>query len=122
DVLELAILQREDGVGTPLRPVGRATARGHTSAPLVGEDDGTAVVAEGGGVPVGEVRVAHLVDAGRVGRVRDVEQDAVAAARASRQAEVRVRGDVVAVLGGGGALCVLAMAATAPQAGDVAGL
>ena len=72
------------------------------AAPLVGEHDLAAVVAEGGRVPVGEVGVGHGGETEGVGGVGDVEEEAVAAACAARQADVGVDGDVVA-LGGAGA-------------------
>src|SRR5690606_25964196 len=68
-------------------------------APLIREQDLGAVVAEGGGVPVGEVRVRDGDEALRVHRVADVEQQAVALARAARQADGRIDRDVVALRG-----------------------
>src|SRR5690606_35490191 len=79
-VLELAVVQGEDRVRAPFPPVGGAAAGSGAATPFVGEDDLFAVVAEGRGVPVGEVRIHHLVDADGVGHVPDVQQDAVARA------------------------------------------
>src|SRR4029079_12851925 len=49
--------------------------------------------------PEGEVGVGHSAYARRVARVADVEQKAVAAARATRETDRRVDGDVVALRG-----------------------
>ena len=104
----LSVLDGEDGVGAPLYGVGRAALRLAAPAPLVGEQDLGPVVVERRRVPVGEVRVTHRADANRVDRVADVEQEAVAPARAARQAERRVQRDVVA-LGGPGTRAVSAV-------------
>ena len=76
--------------------VGHPAARLRAAAPLVGEDDLGAVVVERRRVPVREVRVGDRVETNRVGRVADVEQDAVALARARSQPDLGVRGDVMA--------------------------
>ena len=58
-----------------------------------------AVVVEGRRVPVGEVLVDHVIEAHRLHRIRDVEQDAVARAGAGSQAQLREDRDVVALIG-----------------------
>ena len=94
--LQLAVDDVEDRVGAPLGLVGRPAAGRRAAAPLVGEDDLRAVVVERGRVPVGEVRVGDRVEPNRVHRVGDVEQDAVALARARREPDLGEGGDVVA--------------------------
>src|SRR5690606_6999698 len=94
---QLAVLDREDRVGAPLVLVGLAAAGLRAAAPLVGEEDLRAVVAERGGVPEGEVRVGGGVGADRVRDVADVEQQAVAAAGAAGEADLGIDGDVVAL-------------------------
>ncbi len=96
-----AVHDVEQGVGAPLEPVGRAAARTGAAAPLVGEHDGRAVVVEVGRVPVGEVGIGDRVDADRVGRVGDVDQQPVALAGAGGEPDLGVRGDVVAGVGVG---------------------
>ena len=88
---------REDRVGAPLHLVGRPAARRGAAAPLVGEQHLRAVVAERRRVPEREVRVGDGGDALRVRRIADVEQQAVAAARAAGVADRRIDGDVVAL-------------------------
>src|SRR5690606_41251109 len=90
--LQLAVDDVEDGFGAPLGLVGgQATGTG-PAAPLVGEDDLRAVVAEGGRVPVREVGVGDRVEAHRVGRVGDVDEDAVALTGTSRDRKSDVYG------------------------------
>src|SRR5690606_8983174 len=67
------------------------------SAPFVGENDLGTIVAEGGGMPVGEVRVRDGVDAPGVHRIRNVEQQAVAFAGPSCESDLRVERDVMAL-------------------------
>src|SRR5690606_36844799 len=75
-----------------------------------------------GRVPVGEVLVDHGVDAAGVHRVRDVEQDPVAGAGAGGEPDLRVDGDVVALVRLGAGLGARAVIPAGPEAGDVAGL
>ena len=95
--LELSIRQGEDGVGAPFLLVARPALGLAAAAPLVAEQDLGAVVVEGGGVPVGEIRVGGLVDPLRAGGVADVEQKPVAAAGAAGEADRGVQRDVVAL-------------------------
>ena len=93
---ELAVDDLVDRVRAPAQLVGRAAARGRAAAPLVGEEDLLAVVGERRAVPVGEQRVGDGVDALRVRRVGDVDQQAVALAGAGGEVELLVDRDVVA--------------------------
>ena len=117
---QLLVDDVENGVGAPVRQVGRAAAGPRAAAPLVGEEDLGAVVVERRRVPVGEVLVGGVVQPLRVHGIRDVHQDAVARAGAGGQADFGEHGDVVALVGLAGALRVRAMIAALPQAGDVA--
>ena len=96
---ELLVDDLVDRVGAPAQLVGRAAASAVAAAPLVREQDGLAVVGERGAVPVGEQRVGDRVDALRVGRVGDVDQEAVALAGAGGQVDLLVDRDVVAGVG-----------------------
>jgi hypothetical protein len=96
---QLVVLQIEDGVRAPLVRIVRTAARAQAAAPLVGEHDFGSIVRERRRVPVGVVRIVHRIHALRMHRVFDVEQDAVAGARARGQANRRVHGDVVALVG-----------------------
>ncbi len=120
--LELAVDDVVDRVRAPGQRVVGAAARPAAAAPLVGEDDLGAVVVEGRRVPVGEALVDDLVDALRVQRVGDVEQDAVARAGAGGDPALGEHGDVVALVGAVGLLGVVAVVAAPPQPGQDAGL
>ena len=113
--LQLAVDDVEDRVGAPLPGIGRPASRTPAAAPLVGEDDLGAVVVERGRVPVGEAGVDHLIDADGGQRVGDIEQDAVAGARTRGQADIGIRGDVVALYGFSRALRAGPVVATPPQ-------
>ena len=104
--LELVVLDREERVGAPLRLVRIAAARLRAAAPLVGEQDLLAVVAERRRVPERHVGVRRRVDADRVRRIVDVEEQAEARARATREADLRIDGDVVALIGTARRPCV----------------
>ena len=92
---ERAVVDGEDRVGSPFLGI-RGTALGTAAAaPLIGEEHLRAIVVERGRVPIREVRVAHRRDPLRVGRVADVEQQAVALARATGQTDAGEEGDVV---------------------------
>ena len=117
--LHLPVDDVEDGVRAPVGRVRRAAAGLAASAPLVGEEDLAAVVVEGGRVPVGEVGVYHFVQAHRVHRVRDVQQDAVPRARARGQADLRKDRDVVALVGEPGFLGALAVVAALPESAEL---
>ena len=99
--LHLPVDDVEEGVGAPLRSVGRPAAGARAAAPLVGEDHLGAVVVERRRVPVRVVRVTHRIEPHRVHRIGDVEQDAVALAGAGGEAELGVGRDVVAGVGVG---------------------
>ncbi len=114
--------EREDRVGAPVHGIGGAAARLPAAAPFVGEQHFGAGVVEVGRMPEGVVRIAHRGDAHRVHRVRDVEQDAVAGARARGQAERGVDRDVVALVGDGGGLRAVAVVAALPETVNGAGL
>ena len=88
---------REDRVGAPLRRIGRAALRLAAAAPLVGEQHLGAVVVERRRVPVREVRVGDGGDAHGMRGIADVEQQAVALARAAGEADRRIDRDVVAL-------------------------
>src|ERR1700678_765797 len=96
---QLVVMQMEDGVRAPVVRIVRTAARAEATTPLVGEDDFAAVVRERSGVPVGIVRVVDGVNAFRVNRVFDVEQNAVAGTRSGRETNRRIHGDVVALIG-----------------------
>ncbi len=119
---QLLVDDVEDRVGAPVGEVRRAAARPRAAAPFIREDDLGAVVVERGRVPVGEILVARRVEALRVGRIRNVHQDAVARAGAGRQADFREHRDVVALIGGGAALRAGAAVAAGIQARNGAGL
>src|SRR5205085_5183090 len=59
------------------------------------EQDLLAIVAERRRMPEGHVGVGGRIDANRVGRLTDVEQQTVPGAGAAGEADVRVDGDVV---------------------------
>ena len=119
---EAAVLDRGDQVGAPGgRVLGPAARRG-AAAPFVREQHLVPGRVEGGGVPVGHVRIEQLGHPRRVLRIRDVQQDAVAAARAGRQTDLGIDGDVVAVVGRAAFLPRDAVAAALPQARHRAGL
>src|SRR5690606_17615615 len=120
--LQMPVLDGGDQVGAPVDRVLGAAAGVGAAAPLIGEDDGVAGVVEGRRVPVGHVGVEQLGDARGVLGVGDVQQDAVAAAGAGGQRQVRIDGDVVAVVGLGGVLGGNAGGSAAPPAGDGARL
>src|SRR5215213_1594398 len=71
-------------------------------------------------MPVGECRIAHDVDALRLPRIGDVEDDPITRASARRELAARENGDVVALVGAAGILRTLAMSAAAPQACEAA--
>ncbi len=73
-------------------------------------------------MPVGEALVDDRVDAPGGARVRDVEEDAVAGARAGREPARGIHRDVVALVGRLGLLGLVAVIAAPPQAGQDAGL
>lgn len=112
----------EDGVGAPGHGVGDTAARLAAAAPLIGEENGLAVVGEVGGVPEGVVGIGDGIEALGVCGVLDVQQDAVTGARAAGQAKPGVGGDVVAASGGRGGLRAVTVVAALPQAVHVAGL
>src|SRR6185295_18295816 len=89
----------EDRVGAPGGRIDRAAARPAAATPLVGEHDLGAVVVPGRRVPVGEALVGDVVEADRILRIADVEQDAVARAGAGGEADLGADGDVVALVG-----------------------
>ena len=101
--------------------VGTAAGLG-SAAPFIGVEHLGAVVAEGGGVPVGVVGIADGVDALGVDGVGDVEQDSVTGAGAGGEADGGIDGDVVALVGGGGRLRAFAVRTAFPEAIHVAGL
>ena len=96
---QLVVMQMEDGVRAPVVRIVRTATRAEAAAPLVGEDDFGAVVRERSGVPVGVVRIVDGVDALGMNRIFDVEQNSVAGARARGEADRRIDGDVVALIG-----------------------
>ena len=96
-----AIVERENGVGAPLRLVEVPALRLSTTAPLVGEEQLGAVVVERRRMPIGKIRVRHRADASRMRRVPNVEQQSVAAARAARETNGRIDSDVMALVGTG---------------------
>ena len=93
----LVVFQRKNGVGAPFHGIGGAAFRGYAAAPFVRKKNARAVVAERSRMPVGEVRIRDGVDALRIRRVRDVQQQPVAFARAARQANLRIQGNVMAL-------------------------
>ena len=126
--LQLAVREREDRVGAPLLRIGRAALGLAAAAPLVGEQELGAVVVEGGRVPVGEVRVGHGGDPLRVGRIADVEQQAVALAGAAGQTDRGIERDVVALRSGpafgagvGPSACAIIAGSACAQRGAVRG-
>ena len=72
-------------------------------------------------MPVGIVRIVHRVDALRMHRVFDIEQDPVAGAGASRQTNRRIHRDVVALIGVLRLLLFLVVAAAVAQSVHGAG-
>ncbi len=115
-----AVRDGGDHIGAPGRRILGPATRADAAAPLVGEDHLVAGVVEGRRVPVGHVRIEHLRGPRRVLRIGDVQQDAVAAAGAARQSDLRIDGDVVALVGLGRVLAGDAGTAAAPQTGDAA--
>ena len=93
--LQLLVLDGEDRIRAPLRLVAGAALGLRPTAPLVREQQLRAVVVERRRMPVGEVRVRGGVEARRIDRIADVEQDAMPFARATGQAERREHSDVV---------------------------
>ena len=89
------------------RRVALAALRLAPPAPFIGEQHLAAIVVESGGMPVGEVGVGHGADPDRVGRIPDVEQEAVAGAGATGQADGGIEGDVVALGRTGGGVRLL---------------
>ena len=73
-------------------------------------------------MPVGETLVDDGVDAHRLTRIGDVEDDAVTRTRTRGHVRVREHGDVVALVGLPGFLGLVAVIATAPETGKRAGL
>src|SRR4029077_5288623 len=94
----LVVVDGEERVGAPLQLVGRAATWLTAAAPLVAEQQLGAVVVEGRRVPERHVGVGDGVDANRVLGIVDVEQQAEAGARAAREADFRIHGDVVALI------------------------
>ena len=80
---------------TPFAWVVDAALGSAAAAPLVREEHLGSVVVERCRVPVREVRVGDCVDANGVLGVSDIEQEAVATARAARETDLRKDGDVV---------------------------
>src|SRR5690606_42093402 len=72
------------------------------------------------GMPVGEALVEDSVDAWRLQRIGNVEDDAVAGARTGGDAEFGKHGNVVALVGAASFLGVVALVSAAPQSGDSA--
>ena len=116
--LQAVVGVREDRVGAPLAAIGGAAPGAQAAAPLVAEQHLVAGVVERGRVPVREVRVGHVVDAAGPGRVANVEQDPVAGTGAGGEADRRVGGDVVALVGGGRLLRAAAVIAAHVEAVD----
>src|SRR5580698_5326788 len=92
-------MEMEDGVRAPVVGIVRTATRAEAAAPLVGEDDFAAVVRERSGVPVGIVRVVYGVHALGMNWIFNVEQNAVAGARARCEADGCVDRDVMALIG-----------------------
>ena len=120
--LELTVDDVVDGIRAPVQRVVGAAARPAAAAPLVGEQDLGAVVVERRRMPVSKARVDHFVQALRVQRVGDVEQDAIARARAASNPELGKHGNVVALICLIGLLRIIAMIATFPETRQVARL
>src|SRR5260370_18873393 len=95
---QLAVLQAEDRVRAPLVRVVRTATRSQAAAPLIGEYDFASVVRERSRVPVRIVRSVDRIHPLRLYGVLYVEQDAISCARARRQTNRRVHGDVVALI------------------------
>src|SRR5881296_606565 len=74
----------------PLFLVGGAAPRLPAAAPLVAEEDLRAVVVERRRVPERHVRVRHGVDADRMLRIVDVQQETEARARAAGGTNLRI--------------------------------
>ena len=88
---------REDRVAAHLHHARRLTVGRRAAAPLVGVHDLRAVVAEDRGVPEREVRVGLGVETHRLLRIRNVDEQSIARARAGQQVHLRIRRHVVTV-------------------------
>ena len=72
-VLEFALDDVINGIGTPVEWVKCPASCSAAATPLVSEDDLSAVIIERGGVPVGEARVRDGINTLRVQRVRNIK-------------------------------------------------
>ena len=75
---QFAINDVVDGIRAPCEGVVGSASWAGATAPLIGKEHLTAVVVEGRGMPIGEARVTHRIDALRCSGVGDIEQDSVA--------------------------------------------
>ena len=119
---QLAVRQREDGIGAPVHRIGRAATGLSAAAPLVREQDLGAGVVEVGGMPEGVVRIADGVDADGIHGVGDVQQDSIAGTRPGGQPDGRIDRDVVALVGARRGLRAFAVVAALPEAVHGSGL
>ena len=97
--LQLVVLDREERIGAPLQLVRVTAARLRAAAPLIGEQDLLAVVAERGRVPERHVRIGRRVEPDRMRGIADVEEQTEARAGAACQADLGIDSDVVALIG-----------------------
>ena len=113
---QLAIDNVIDRICAPSHRVRRLATRTATAAPLVGEDHFRAIIVERGRVPIGKALVEHGIDPLGVHRVRDIEQDAIAAACPCRDVFRREDGDIVAFIGRARVLRIFGAFAAGPKA------
>ena len=66
-----------DGICSPGEGVVGSTSWAGTTPPFIGKQHLAAIVVEGRGVPIGEARVTHRINALRCSRVGDIKQNPV---------------------------------------------
>ena len=95
----LAVRDREDRVAAPVDRIVEPALGRRAAAPLIREQHLRSVIVEGGRMPEGEVGISSGLQALRIERIVDVDQQSVAAARAAREPDRRIHRDVVTLVG-----------------------
>src|SRR5687767_5817556 len=85
---QLVILNVENRIRAPLVWIVRATARSHSTTPLVREHNFLTVIRKRSRMPVCVILVVYCIETFRVDRIFDVQQDSVSVASTGRDTEL----------------------------------
>ena len=118
---QLAINDVVNGIGAPGQGVMGAAARAAAATPFIGKEHLGAVIVESGRMPVGKALVGDGVNTRRLSWVGNIENDAVARARAGGDPGLGKHRDVVALVRLAGFLGFIAVVPAPPQARQRAG-